>query len=299
MNAVEVKNLKKTFGPIVALGGVDMEVKEGEIYGFLGPNGAGKTTTLRVIMGLLEGDEGEVKVFGEDLTRSSRSKIGYLPEKVSLYGRMTVEENIRFFCRIKGLAEKECIRVITEFKLERFKGQLVKNLSRGQLQRLGLAQASIGKPRLLVLDEPTSGLDPNVRKWVKEKIKDLKKKGVTILLSSHVLEEAQEVCDRVGIISDGGMLVEDKVDSLVNDLELEDRLILDAYPKKKALELLKETEEARRSRILHGKLITYGKGSDKIGIIKMLIDEGIDVRDLNVHEPDLEEVFVKLTEGAR
>ncbi len=296
MSFLEIKGLEKGFGKVEALRSLDMSVTKGEIYGFLGPNGAGKTTTLRIIMGLIGAERGTIRLKGKDISFDDRGKIGYLPERLSLYGRMTVDENMNFFCKLKGCKKTEPERIAKEFELYDILDRKVETLSKGVRQKLGLGQALIGDPHLLVLDEPTSGLDPAVRRWVKDKMLDLKSRGKTILFSSHVLGEVQEICDRVGIISNGRMLTEDRIDELTDKLRLEDRLILTIEHVHEALRLVRSIRKANRPRIENGNIVFYCDKKNKVDILKKIIASDHEVLDIIIDEPDLEEIFVKLTE---
>ncbi|MFW6141635.1 MAG: ATP-binding cassette domain-containing protein [Candidatus Saliniplasma sp.] len=297
MSFVEIRGLQKRFDGSAAVSGLDLKIERGDIYGFLGPNGAGKTTTIRMMIGLMKADKGTVKIDGIDVQEKVeiRENIGYLPERVSFYGNLSVLENLRFLCEMKGCSKVSIEELLRDFKLYGQRHKKYSELSKGMAQRVGIAQTLIGDPDLLILDEPTAGLDPNIRRWVKEKILLLKERGKTIFLSSHVLSEVQELCNRVGILSNGQMLAEDDVGTLGRKLSLKDRLELQVVSVKRALEVVKGMKGAERPRLEDGKLILYCSGDKKMDIIRELIDEGIDIRNFSVKEPDLEEVFVRLT----
>lgn len=300
MAVIHIQGLHKSYGRRVALRGFDSTVNRGEIYGFLGPNGAGKTTTIKIIMGLLKPDRGTVRVNGMDVVREGyrvRKKIGYLPERVAFYEDMTVEENMDYLCKLKGCSTDRVIPLLEEFRIGAPPDTKVKSLSKGMVQRLGLAQTLIGDPDLLILDEPTSGLDPEMRRWVKNRIVSLRDEGKTIFLSSHVLSEVQAMCDRVGIISQGRMVQEDRVDALGHRLQIGHRLEISVSEPGRALGVVGDLDLVRDPRIEHGVLVLYCRGEDKMKIIKHLMDAGFDVGDFRHREPDLEEVFVRLTEG--
>jgi len=296
---LEVRGLCKGFNGIQALDELDMSVRQGEIYGFLGPNGAGKTTTLRIIMGLVEVDRGKIRLEGEPITAVRRRDIGYLPEDVSLYEKMTVQENLMFFSRLKGFDKDEGQRVMKALRIEGLGDRKVETLSKGYQQKVGLAQVLIGDPGLLILDEPTSGLDPSVRRWLKDMMKNLKRQGKTILFSSHVLGEVQEICDRVGIISKGSMLTEDVFEDLTNVLDLEDRITVLMKPVKSSFKYVSELEGVKRPRIEGEYIVFYCSGVNKIKALRNIFSSDYRVLDVKLHEPDLEEVFVKLTEDDR
>jgi ABC-2 type transport system ATP-binding protein len=192
----------------VALQGLDLEVRAGEVFGFLGPNGAGKTTTMNVLLGFVPPTSGTAKLFGIDVRQPiARQRIGYLPELTYYYKFLTAEEILRFYATIFGIARAEADRRIAELlklvELEHAAKRPIKSYSKGMQQRVGLAQALINNPDLLILDEPTSGLDPLGRMKVREIIQRLKNEGKTVFFSSHELGEVETVCDRVAIVHQG------------------------------------------------------------------------------------------------
>ncbi len=300
MAIIEIEGLHKSYGSIKALRNLDLSVAEGEIYGFLGPNGAGKTTAIKIIMSLLNPDVGRIRVKGIDVTEAGpdiRKYIGYLPERVALYEYMTVQKNLEFLCDLKGCPRDVIPHLLDDFKIKASKDTKVKTLSKGMLQRLGLAQTQIGDPDVLILDEPTSGLDPEIRRWVKKKIISMKKKGKTVFLSSHVLSEVQEICDRVGVISDGKLIAEDTVKNLSEKLHLEPRIEISVDPIDEALKHVKSLKYIHRPRIEKELLVLYCTGKNKARLIHDLVDQGMEIDDVGIEEPDLEEVFVKIMEG--
>jgi ABC-2 type transport system ATP-binding protein len=203
----------------VALGSLDLEVNTGEVFGFLGPNGAGKTTTINVLLGFVPPTSGTASIFGIDVRQPiARQRIGYLPEMTYYYKFLTAEELLRFYARIFGLprteADKRIDQLLKLVELESARKRLIKSYSKGMQQRVGLAQALINDPDLLILDEPTSGLDPLGRMKVREIIQRLKNEGKTVFFSSHELGEVETVCDRVAIINQGEL----KATGSVSDL---------------------------------------------------------------------------------
>ncbi|HTY86177.1 MAG TPA: ABC transporter ATP-binding protein [Candidatus Acidoferrum sp.] len=204
----------------VALNRLDLEVKVGEVFGFLGPNGAGKTTTINVLLGFVPPTSGSASLFGIDVRQPiARQRIGYLPEMTYYYKFLTAEELLRLYARIFGLNRAEADRRIDQLlrlvELESARKRLIKSYSKGMQQRVGLAQALINNPDLLILDEPTSGLDPLGRMKVREIIQRLKSEGKTVFFSSHELGEVETVCDRVAIINQGELKAEGRVGDLV------------------------------------------------------------------------------------
>ncbi len=194
----------------VALAGLDLEVRAGEIFGFLGPNGAGKTTTMNVLLGFIPPTSGAASLFGIDVRQPiARQRIGYLPEMTYYYKFLSAEELLRFYAKIFGLARAEADRRIDQLlklvELESARKRPIKSYSKGMQQRVGLAQALINNPDLLILDEPTSGLDPLGRMKVREIIQRLKNEGKTVFFSSHELGEVESICDRVAIVHQGDL----------------------------------------------------------------------------------------------
>jgi ABC-2 type transport system ATP-binding protein len=204
--AVSVRHLSKVFkgnlvtGPFMAVKDVSFEVKVGEVYGLIGPNGSGKSTTMKVILGLLAPTKGDSSIFGKSSTDvTSRRDVGFLPENPYFYKHLTGLETLLFYGRLSGLSGAN---------------RRVGGYSKGMLQRLGLAQALVHDPRLLVLDEPTAGVDPAGSRKIRDLILEMKQRGLTVLVTSHLLEQMQEVCDRVGIMAHGKMVREGHLDAL-------------------------------------------------------------------------------------
>lgn len=217
---IEVRNLTKKFGNHTAVDGISFTVNDGEILGFLGPNGAGKTTTMNMMTGFISSTEGEIKINGFDILDdpiNAKKQLGYLPDVPPLYGDLTVEENLNFVCDLKGVKKADRKQMLEEIcqmvHIEDVFKRLFKNLSKGYRQRVGLAQALIGFPEVIILDEPTSGLDPSQIIEMREVIKGLGKRH-TVILSSHILSEVSAVCDRVIIINKGKIVAEDTTDGL-------------------------------------------------------------------------------------
>ncbi|MCJ2554969.1 MAG: ABC transporter ATP-binding protein, partial [Candidatus Thermoplasmatota archaeon] len=189
-----------------------MDVKRGEIYGFLGPNGAGKTTTLKMILGLTYPDEGDVLIDGIDLSQRPheiKRRIGFLPERLAFYNNLTALQTLEFFASLKGHSQEGLSELLDSVGLRKFAEKKVGTFSKGMVQLLGVAQALMGSPSLLLLDEPTTGLDPNWTRVVKDRVLKANKEGATVFFSSHLLTEVQELAGRVGILNRGKLIVED------------------------------------------------------------------------------------------
>jgi ABC-2 type transport system ATP-binding protein len=220
---IKIENLRVEFnGPLrkVAVAGLSLRVYAGEVFGFLGPNGAGKTTTMNVLLGFVNATSGEARIFGVNVREPiARQRIGYLPELTYYYKFLSAEELLRFYGRIfeipRAELESRIDRVLKLVELEHARKRLIKTYSKGMQQRVGLAQALINNPDLLILDEPTSGLDPVGRMKVREIIQRLKNEGKTVFFSSHELGEVETVCDRVAILNEGQLKEEGRVDELI------------------------------------------------------------------------------------
>src|SRR5436853_2940986 len=217
--AIRVSDVTKIFPTpfrrrrVVALQHLNLEIVPGEIYGLLGPNGSGKSTTLKIILGLISPTRGSVTIFGRDNSVvAARREIGFLPENAYFHKFLTGAETLRFHARLSGLSKSKTTARINELLaavgLTDAGDARLSTYSKGMLQRIGLAQALIHDPKLLVLDEPTSGVDPAGTRQICNLILELKKRGITVLLSSHLLAQAQEICDRVGILADGTLVRE-------------------------------------------------------------------------------------------
>ena len=229
---VEFKSREFRQSPKVALRGLDLEVNAGEVFGFLGPNGAGKTTTINVLLGFVQPTDGSASLFGIDVRQPiARQRIGYLPELTYYYKFLTAEELLRFYARIFSLpraeAERRTDAVLKLVELESARKRLIKTYSKGMQQRVGLAQALINNPDLLILDEPTSGLDPLGRMKVREIIQRLKNEGKTVFFSSHELGEVETVCDRVAIISEGELKAVGRVGDIMGQRASLEKAFLD------------------------------------------------------------------------
>ncbi|HJT81367.1 MAG TPA: ABC transporter ATP-binding protein [Chthoniobacterales bacterium] len=225
--AVSVRSLTKIYplpfrrGQVRAVRDLNLEIDPGQVYGLLGPNGSGKSTTLKTILGLVWPSSGETRIFGKSSREvASRAEVGFLPENPYFYKYLTAEETLRFFGRLSGLDRKSLPRRIDELLgivgLTAARKRRLATYSKGMLQRIGLAQAMIHNPRLLVLDEPTAGVDPVGSREICNLILSLKSQGITVLLSSHLLAQAQEICDRVAILAEGILVREGRLEDLIS-----------------------------------------------------------------------------------
>jgi ABC-2 type transport system ATP-binding protein len=253
--AVRIKNLNKIFPVpfrrerVHAVKNLDLEVGCGQVYGLLGPNGSGKSTTLKILLGLVGATSGSAEIFGIDSRNfESKEKVGFLPENPYFYKFLTAEETLSFYGKLCGMGGRKLRDRIGELLdlvgLVYARHRRVGGFSKGMLQRIGLAQALIQSPDMVVLDEPTAGVDPAGSRQIRDLILDLKKRGITVLLTSHLLEQVQEVCDRIGILSRGKLVREGPLEELVSIQNQTEFVVENATPEieEKIRQLLGESE---------------------------------------------------------
>lgn len=263
--AVEVEHLTKVFvsgfskKPLEAVRDLSFTVKQGEVYGLIGPNGCGKSTTMKVMLGLLKATKGKVSIFGQHSERvAGRADIGFLPENPYFYKHLSGRETLHFYgklCGMRGSELKDRTEAMLRLAgLEHAAERRIGGYSKGMLQRVGLAQALIHGPRLLILDEPTAGVDPAGSRRIRDLILELKDKGITIVVTSHLLEQMQQVCDRVGIMSNGEMVREGRLDELTSVENQTEIILEDAAPE--TLAAIRALVEAPGGRT---KLISMGR----------------------------------------
>lgn len=296
-HAIETFSLTKRYGKTKAVDCLDLKVPEGSIYGFLGPNGAGKSTTMKMILGLIKPDAGNVKVLGNTLNHKNRLEIlrrtGSLIESPSYYGHLTGYENLHLAAMLKGAADKEIEEVLCIVRLENQKSKKVSHYSLGMKQRLGLACALLGHPGVLLLDEPTNGLDPAGIQEMRELICSLPSKyGITVLVSSHQLSEIDQMADYAGIINRGQLIFQGQLEALR------------AHSRKKLL-LRTQNNDAALALLLRRQIPCEKKGSQILlpelsdertaCCISQLVQKGIGVLRLEEEAKTLEEIFLSLT----
>jgi len=253
---IQAQELTKRYGSITALDKVSFEVAQGEIVGFLGPNGAGKTTAMRILTGYSPATDGTARIAGYDVAQDPievKRRVGYLPESVPLYGEMVVRHFLRYVSEIKGVSrdglQAEADRVMSLCGLQQMGGRIIKNLSKGYRQRVGLAQSLIGNPPVLILDEPTVGLDPSQIIEIRQMIRELAHNH-TVLLSTHILPEVSMLCQRVLIIHNGRLVAQDTMENLMGPEDGLVRLEVDARgPREKVESLLSELDGVQRVKL--------------------------------------------------
>ena len=306
---IKVDNLTKRFGRHLAVAGATFEVERGEVVGFLGPNGAGKTTTIRMLTGFLPPSSGLASIDGLEVTLQSvevRRRIGYLPESVPLYPDMRVREYLRFRGRLKGLKGEVLRRRMTEVVercgLGEVRRKMIKTLSKGYRQRVGLADALIHDPPLLILDEPTNGLDPNQIRSIRTLIKELGESH-TILLSTHILSEVEMICDKIVIIDGGKILASDTPANLVSTMRSAGRITLevqaDPLEAGRSIAALEQVKKVNHEQSRDGweefAVLVESETDGRERLAMLSREEGWPLRTLHRHDATLQEVFVELT----
>lgn len=295
---ISTSHLSKKYGSVLRVSDLDLRVPEGCIYGFLGPNGAGKSTTLKMILGLVRPTAGDIAVFGEPMTRRNRlailKQVGSLIESPSYYGHLSGEENLRIVQTMRGVPEKNIREVLEIVRLTDAKDKRAAHYSLGMKQRLGLAAALLGYPRLLILDEPTNGLDPAGIQEMRELIKELSQRfGMTVVVSSHLLAEIDQMADHVGIIREGELVFQDSLTAL--------------HSRSKHHLALRTTDNLHAQAILRERRLHVSEGEDgylvlpllnddtTAALAELLVTQSIGVLRLEERQKSLEDIFLELT----
>ncbi|KEQ26461.1 ABC transporter ATP-binding protein [Paenibacillus tyrfis] len=296
---LETKRLSKQFKSFAAVKGVDLQVRPGEVYGFLGPNGAGKTTTIRMLLGLIRPTQGEVRVFGQDLARHRLDilrRVGSLVESPSYYGNLSAYDNLEITRKLLGARKTDIDKVLETVRLSEWRSKKVKTFSLGMKQRLGIAQALLGNPMLLVLDEPTNGLDPAGILEIRELIARLpEERGLSVLVSSHILNEIELVASRVGIIYKGELLFQGSLQELREQNKT--MLRIDAAPLVEAGNFLLARGHQVEKR--HNSLYVDMSATNAARLNRELVTAGFDVSHVSENTPSLEDIFLTMTKGAQ
>lgn len=295
---ISTSHLSKKYGSVLRVNDLDLRVPEGCIYGFLGPNGAGKSTTLKMILGLVRPTAGDIAVFGEPMMRRNRlailKQVGSLIESPSYYGHLSGEENLRIVQTMRGVPEKNIREVLEIVRLTDAKDKRAAHYSLGMKQRLGLAAALLGYPRLLILDEPTNGLDPAGIQEMRELIKELPQRfGMTVVVSSHLLAEIDQMADHVGIIREGELVFQDSLTAL--------------HSRSKHHLALRTTDNLNAQAILRERRLHVSEGEDgylvlpllnddtTAALAELLVTQSIGVLRLEERQKSLEDIFLELT----
>jgi ABC-2 type transport system ATP-binding protein len=302
MAAIELDGVEKSFGDVRALRGVDLEVEDGEIFGFLGPNGAGKSTTINVLLDFVRPDEGSVRVLGYDARDESvavRERTGVLPEGFGVYDRLTAREHVAFAIDSKE-ADDDPYPVLERVGLAEAADRKAGGFSTGMRQRLALAMALVGDPELLILDEPSSGLDPNGARELREIVEAEADDGTTVFFSSHILGQVEAVCDRVGIIRAGELVAVDTIEGLRENVGGGSTLVVevDAVPED-AVHRLKSLDGVSEATVDGTRLRITCEDGVKMDAVQELEELGANVSDFSTEEAPLEDLFAAYTEEER
>ena len=306
---IEIKNVTKKYPNITAVDHISFEVKDGEVVGFLGPNGAGKSTTMNMITGFIEPTEGQIIVNGFDISKKpkkAKKQIGYMPEGTPLYTELTVKEFVSYMAELKGVKSKQrkemVKRVIGEVGLENVQNKIIRNLSRGYKQRVSMAGALIGDPDVIILDEPTVGLDPKQITEIRNLIKELGKKH-TVILSSHILSEVSQICERVVIINSGKIVAIDTPENLENKTKEKNTILVtvedpkenmkrlqEAVTEISEVKLIKDNEDGTKQYAIS----SSGQVDLRKKLFEILPKQEIVIFELKKSESTLEDAFIKL-----
>lgn len=302
---IEAKSLCKHYGGFTAVADLSFTVKAGQVLGFLGPNGAGKSTTMKMLTGFLTPTSGQALINGVDVSENSveaRKHIGYLPEGAPSYGEMTVRQFLTFVARArligKGEVDASVDRAIAKLNLTTVSHQPIETLSKGFKRRVGLAQAIIHDPQILILDEPTDGLDPNQKHEVRHLIRDMARDKI-IVISTHILEEVEAVCNRVMIIADGKLLADDTPHGLVARSRYNNSVSMVVDEAEKVASMLSELPEVARAELNEGELTLFPSGEQGLfeAITAAIAENHWEVSALRLEAGRLDEVFRSITRG--
>ena len=309
---IKVKNVTKQYGDYVAVNNMSFEIKEGEIVGFLGPNGAGKTTTMNMITGYIEPSKGSIEINNYNVSkkpRKAKREIGYMAETTPLYNELTPREFIQYMAELKGVSRKErkaeIERVLKAVNIEDVQNKLIKNISRGYRQRVSLAGALVGNPKVLILDEPTVGLDPKQITQIRALIKSLGKDH-TVLLSSHILSEISQICEKVIIINNGKLIAIDTPENLEGKIERKNTLLVTVEDKENKIEeTIKQIEDVKEIKLIKEfpdgtKQYSIMPKDDKDirkEIFNKFAKENITIFELKKEETTLEEAFIGIIDN--
>jgi ABC-2 type transport system ATP-binding protein len=304
---IETRKLCKNFGDLVAVDNLDLHIEAGDIFGFIGPNGAGKTTTMRILVTLLEPTSGAAFIDGLNVAKQGkdvRRRVGYMPDFMGVYDDLKVFEYLEFFAAAFGIeySKRESIvdGVLELTDLVSKRNAPVDSLSRGMQQRLGLARVLIHDPKVLILDEPASGLDPRARIEIRELLRELKRMGKTIMISSHILSELEEICDRIGIIEHGQFVFSGSLEEIRPRLGIQSKMRVKVLgDQSRAVELLTALPQIQQVETVGDYLsVTFREGTASDGLIaRTLVNGGVDLVYLQPEQLKLDDAFLKLTKG--
>lgn len=300
--ALSIKNITKIYGKKRAADGVTFDIYPGEIFGFLGPNGAGKTTVIKSILGFIFPDEGEVRINGYDIKtdyEKAMASVGGIVENPEMYQNLSARCNVEMYARLHGNVTKERIdEVINEVGLSARAKEPVRKYSLGMKQRIGLAQAMVHKPKLLILDEPTNGLDPTGIHQLRDILKKYAHEdGAAVMVSSHILSEMQLLCDRIGIINNGKLISVCSLEELDNQMTRKTRYNIKVSDTVKAAEILSGNGKAELIETETGLISADIEEADIASAVRDLVMGGVDITEVRKNESSLEDIFLQVTGG--
>lgn len=300
--ALSIKNITKIYGKKRAADGVTFDIYPGEIFGFLGPNGAGKTTVIKSILGFIFPDEGEVRINGYDIKtdyEKAMASVGGIVENPEMYQNLSARCNVEMYARLHGNVTKERIdEVINEVGLSARAKDPVRKYSLGMKQRIGLAQAMVHKPKLLILDEPTNGLDPTGIHQLRDILKKYAHEdGAAVMVSSHILSEMQLLCDRIGIINNGKLISVCSLEELDNQMARKTRYSIKVSDTVKAAKILSGNVKAERIETETGLISADIEEADIASAVRDLVMGGVDISEVRKNESSLEDIFLQVTGG--
>ena len=291
MNSIELESVNKFFGTHHAVSDMSFTVPEGAVYGFLGPNGAGKTSTIRMIMSILYPDSGMLRVLGDEQPERVKDRLGYLPEEKGLYKKMKVKEIITYFGTLKGMARRDAAtaadQLLVRFGLDDAANKRCEELSKGMSQKVQIISTLIHDPALVILDEPFSGLDPINVELVRDIILDLKRQGKTIIFSTHIMEQAEQICDSILLINKGRKLIDGKVPEIKG--QFSSTLLIDYVGDASNLQ---HPGITRVNNMGNSAELSIEEGTDTQALIRQLMD-AVTLNSFTLKEPSLHEIFVR------
>lgn len=302
---IQIRNLKKSYGSFEALRGLTMEIEQGELFGFVGPNGAGKTTTMKIIAGLLQADSGEIMIHGERMAgrvQRLKEKIGYVPDFFGVYDNLKVQEYLEFYASLYGMdgkaARHRTEELLQMVSMAEEREELVDGMSRGKKQKLCVARALVNDPELLILDEPASGMEPKARMQLRELLTQLCIDGKTIIISSHNLKELSESCTSIGIIHEGILLAQGRVDEILKRQKERNPYVLQYldFPEE-AMEVLKSNSRVKNITKQEKQIsfLFFGEEPEVAQLLAEMTAAGAQVISFMKEEGSLERMFLEIT----
>jgi len=295
MNAIEVSSISKSFGSLQAVHEVSFEVQQGEIFGLLGPNGAGKTTSIRIVLDIFKPDNGRVEVLGSPMNEEKKNWIGYMPEERGLYQDVDLETCLVYLGTLKGLSSAEALRrlapLLERFDLTAHKKKKVKELSKGMQQKAQIIATVLHEPDLVIVDEPFAGLDPVNTQLVKELIREMSQQGTTILMSTHQMQQVEELCNRILLINQGCNILYGDLDEIRSRFSGQEVLVRSEGP------LPNLPGVVRQETHNHAVKLTLAEQVTPQDMLWSLLKQGVVVREFEISTPSLEEIFIQVVTG--